>query len=108
MFLLTGSFVLIPFIVSIVRHGIGFAVIFLVDVVLISCLVVVLTAFVYLFILRFFSGEKLKDMINYVQIILSLAVMIGYQLVASSHLNSLILILPILLHGGICCFRHLV
>lgn len=81
MFLLTGSFILVPLIVSIFRHGIGFAVIFLVDVVLISCLVVVFTAFVYLFILRFFSGEKLKDMINYVQIILTLAIMISYQLV---------------------------
>lgn len=82
LFLLTGSFIIVPLIVSIFRHGIGFAVVFLVDVVLISCLVVVLTAFVYLFILRFFSGEKLKDMINYVQIILTLAIMLSYQLVA--------------------------
>ncbi|MFJ8065245.1 hypothetical protein ACIQYS_11495 [Psychrobacillus sp. NPDC096426] len=82
MFLLTGSFVIVPLIVSIFRHGIGFTLIFMLDVVLISCLVVVFTAFVYLFILRFFSGEKLKDMINYVQIILTLAIMISYQLVA--------------------------
>jgi len=84
MFLLTGSFVIIPLVVSIIRHGIGFAFIFAIEIILISCLVVVLTAFVYLFILRFFSGEKLKDIINYVQIILSIAVMIGYQLVIRS------------------------
>lgn len=84
MFLLTGSFIIIPLAVSIIRHGIGFASIFVVEIILISSLVVVLTAFVYLFILRFFSGEKLKDIINYVQIILSIAVMISYQLVARS------------------------
>ncbi|SES35580.1 hypothetical protein [Psychrobacillus sp. OK032] len=84
MFLLTGSFVIIPLVVSIIRHGITFALIFAIEIILISCLVVVLTAFVYLFILRFFSGEKLKDIINYVQIILSIAVMIGYQLVIRS------------------------
>ncbi|TQR21011.1 hypothetical protein [Psychrobacillus vulpis] len=84
MFLLTGSFVAIPLVVSIFKHGIGFALIFAIEIIFIGCLVVVLTAFVYLFILRFFSGEKLKDIINYVQIFLSIAVIVGYQLVARS------------------------
>lgn len=84
MFLLTGSFVGVPFLVSIFKHGIWFGLIFLTEIILISCFVVVLTAFVYLIILRFFSGEKLKDMINYVQIILTIALTISYQLVARS------------------------
>ncbi|WP_313891184.1 hypothetical protein [Psychrobacillus sp.] len=84
MFLLTGSFVVIPLVVSIFKHGIVFALIFIIEIVLICCLVVVLTAFAYLFILRFFSGEKLKDIINYVQIILSIGIMVSYQLVARS------------------------
>ncbi|WP_144511247.1 hypothetical protein [Bacillus sp. FJAT-22090] len=84
MFLLTGSFVIIPLVLSIIKHGPGFTLIFAIEIILISCLVVVLTAFVYLFVLRFFSGEKLKDIINYVQIILSVAIMISYQLVARS------------------------
>lgn len=84
MFLLTGSFTVIPLIVSIFKNGILFALILLIEIVLISFLVVVLTAFTYLFILRFFSGEKLKDIINYVQIILSIAIMVSYQLVARS------------------------
>lgn len=84
MFLLTGSFVIIPLVLSIIRKGPAFALIFAIEILLISCLVVVFTAFVYLFILRFFSGEKLKDIINYVQIILSIAIMISYQLVARS------------------------
>lgn len=81
MILLTGSFVAIPLIVSIFKHGIVFALIFLIEVILISSLAVVLTAFIYLFILRFFSGEKLKDIINYVQIILAIGMAISYQLI---------------------------
>ncbi|WP_391208791.1 hypothetical protein [Psychrobacillus sp. L4] len=83
-FLLTGSFVGIPLIISIFTGGIGFFFIFLIEIVLTSCLAVVLTAFVYLFILRFFSGEKLKDIINYVQILLTIGIMVSYQLVARS------------------------
>ena len=81
MILLTGSFIIIPFIISIFRHGVVFALMFLMETILISNLSVVLTAFVYLFILRFFSGEKLKDIINYVQIFLAIGMAISYQLV---------------------------
>ncbi|MFF2753944.1 hypothetical protein ACFVR1_09380 [Psychrobacillus sp. NPDC058041] len=83
-FLLTGSFVGIPLIISIFTSGIKFFFIFLIEIVLTSCFAVVLTAFVYLFILRFFSGEKLKDIINYVQILLTIGIMVSYQLVARS------------------------
>ncbi|WP_234028486.1 hypothetical protein [Lentibacillus sp. Marseille-P4043] len=36
---------------------------------------------VYIFVLRFFSGERLKDIINYVQILLSVGIVVGYQIV---------------------------
>ncbi|QUG41334.1 hypothetical protein KD050_18985 [Psychrobacillus sp. INOP01] len=81
MFLLTGSFVVIPLVVSIFKFGIIFALLFLIEIILISSLAVVLTAFVYLFILRFFSGEMLKDIINYVQIFLAIGMAVSYQLV---------------------------
>src|SRR5690606_33658783 len=42
-------------------------------------LVVVLTSLLYLLVLRYFDGERLKDIINYVQIALSLGLVIGYQ-----------------------------
>ena len=84
LFLLTGSFVGPPLIISIFTDGIGFTLLFFIETVLLSFLALVLTAFVYLFILRFFSGEKLKDIINYVQILLTVGMMIGYQLVARS------------------------
>lgn len=81
MVLLTGAFVIIPLIVSIFNFGIIFALLFLIEIILISSLAVVLTAFVYLFILRFFSGEMLKDIINYVQIFLAIGMAVSYQLV---------------------------
>lgn len=50
-------------------------------VILMDCFILVFTALLYLMILRFFDGEKLKDMINYVQIILSIGVTVGAQLI---------------------------
>ena len=46
--------------------------------------VVVLTAILYLLVLRFFDGERLKDIINYVQILLSVGIVIGYQILLRS------------------------
>lgn len=81
---ITGSFVLIPLIVSGAVQGIGFALLFLAEIILNALFIIVVTALFYIFILRFFDGEKLKDFINYVQIFLSVTVLIGYQVVARS------------------------
>jgi len=68
-------------IVSLFRHGITFFLIYLFEIVLISLFVINLTTFIYLLVLRFFSGEKLKDIINYIQIILTIAISFGYQMI---------------------------
>ncbi|GGM29117.1 hypothetical protein GCM10011351_13920 [Paraliobacillus quinghaiensis] len=82
---LTGAFVLIPFIVAIVFKGIGFAAIFFVEIILIVFFIIVLAALIYIFILRFFDGEWLKDyLINYVQIFLSVSILVGYQIIVRS------------------------
>ena len=74
-----GAFTAIPLFVGLYKHGVIFALIFLIEIVLTVLLVVVLTSLLYLVILRFFDGEKLKDIINYVQILLSVGVVLGYQ-----------------------------
>lgn len=79
-----GAFTTIPFLVGLFRHGIAFSTIFFIELVLTILLVVVLTSLLYLFILRFFDGEKLKDIINYVQILLSVGVVVGYQVLIRS------------------------
>ncbi|WP_238651290.1 hypothetical protein [Paenibacillus piscarius] len=66
---------------SLFRHGPGFFFIYAAEILLMDGFILVFTAMVYLLILRFFDGEKLKDIINYVQIILSLGVTVGSQVV---------------------------
>lgn len=68
-------------IVGLARRGFSFFIIYLLEVILFNLFLVVLTGLMYLLILRFFDGEKLRDIINYVQIILTIAISVGYQLV---------------------------
>ncbi len=81
---LTIALVGIPLIVILVNKGFLFFIITVVNIILLNLFIVAFTALIYLFILRFFDGEKLKDIINYVQIGLSVAIMVGYQLLVRS------------------------
>lgn len=74
----------IPLIVGLVKNGFLFLFVSVVNIILIDLLIVGITALIYLLILRFFDGEKLKDIINFVQIGLSLMIMVGYQLLIRS------------------------
>ena len=51
------------------------------EIILIDLFLIVVTGLIYLLILRFFDGEKLKDIINYVQIGLTITLSAGYQLI---------------------------
>ncbi|MDT3426662.1 hypothetical protein J2Z22_002188 [Paenibacillus forsythiae] len=77
---LAASLTIVPLIVSLFRHGLPFFLLFLFELIAVNIFVVVATALVYLLVLKFFDGEKLKDVINYVQIGLSVALTIGYQI----------------------------
>ncbi|MDQ0149849.1 ABC transporter permease [Eubacterium multiforme] len=68
-------------IIASIRYGIVFTLIFIVEIILVTLFMILLTTFIYFLILKFFDGEKLKDIINFVQIILSVGIMIFYQLV---------------------------
>lgn len=80
MFFLTGALAAVPLIVGLLRHGVGFVAIFLVELILMDLLIMVITALIYWGVLKFFDGEKLKDFINYVQIGLTIVLAVGYQL----------------------------
>ncbi|SCW69610.1 hypothetical protein SAMN04487970_103025 [Paenibacillus tianmuensis] len=84
LFFLTAALCAAPMIAALVKHGVLFFLLFVVEIVLTDVLIVVVTAFLYMLILKFFDGEKLKDMINNVQIILSIAITVGYQFVGRS------------------------
>lgn len=64
-----------------IRYGIWFFLLLLLELILICGFVLLFTSIFYFIILRFFSGEKLKDIINYFQIVLSVFMTLGYQLV---------------------------
>lgn len=70
----------VPVVVGMVRYGFGFGLLLLLSLLLGGLLVALFTVFVYLLILRLFDGETLKDMINYVQIAMTIFMLIGYQL----------------------------
>lgn len=81
MFCMTFALVGPALLVSLFAQGIIFFLTFLLSLILLDMFCIILTSLVYFMVLRFFDGEKLKDIINYVQIILSLAIMVGYQLI---------------------------
>ncbi|MGE7913603.1 hypothetical protein [Lysinibacillus xylanilyticus] len=81
---LTVALTAIPLLVGLFNQGITFFILTVLELILINLFIVALTAILYIAILRFFDGEKLKDVINYVQIGLSLMLMIGYQVLIRS------------------------
>ncbi|MBS5983293.1 MAG: ABC transporter permease [Clostridium butyricum] len=66
-------------IIGMFRFGILTGILFLGELIVADILMIVITALIYLFILRFFYGEKVKDIINFVQIALTIVMTIGYQ-----------------------------
>lgn len=81
-FLITMAIAGPSLIAALIKRGFLFFIIYLLEIILMDLFVIVLTAMLYLLILRFFDGERLKDIINYVQIGLTISVTIGYQFVA--------------------------
>ena len=72
---------LIPLIIGTVKYGVLFFMIFAIENILTVFIVIALTALLYTIVLKFFDGEKLKDIINYFQIFLAFIFAFGYQLV---------------------------
>lgn len=68
-------------IVASFKYGVAFGLMFILQIILIDLFMIMVTALVYFVTLKFFDGEKLKDMINAVQIILSVTMMIGMQII---------------------------
>ncbi len=78
---LTGAFVGPSLVVSLVKQGPVFFVLYLIGIIFMDILIIAITSLLYLLVLKFFDGEKLKDIINYTQIILSILSVISYQFV---------------------------
>ncbi len=68
-------------IMSFFKYGAVFSLLLLVEIVLICGFVMFITSILYFVILSLFDGEKLKDIINYFQIILTIFITISYQFI---------------------------
>lgn len=64
-----------------IKYGAVFLVGYLLLILFISAFVVFFTSLLYYIILDFFDGEKLKDIINYFQIILTVFITVAYQFI---------------------------
>ena len=71
----------IALIASLIKYGFLFFLMMLAILVLICSFTILFTSILYFAILRLFSGEKLKDIINYFQIALSIFMTVAYQLI---------------------------
>ncbi|MDO7906360.1 hypothetical protein Q5741_08005 [Paenibacillus sp. JX-17] len=81
---ITLSVGLPPLIAGTAKYGAAFPFLFIPGLLLSDMLGIAVTALVYLLVLRLFDGDKLKDLINYIQIAMTIAVVLGYQLIARS------------------------
>lgn len=77
---LTLALVGISFIISL-KYGVVYFLVFFIEIILIDIFMIIITALAYLLVLKFFDGEKLKDIINFVQIGLSIFMVVIYQIV---------------------------
>ena len=67
-------------IAMVVSNGYMVIPIFLLEILLMDLLIFLITAFIYLLFLRFFDGELLRNIINVIQILLTILVTVGYQI----------------------------
>ena len=80
MFYVTTAVTGLSLLVSL-KYGFTFFLVLAFEIILIDIFMIVITAALYTFILKFFDGEKLKDIINYVQIALTISITVGYQFI---------------------------
>lgn len=79
LFKVTMSISAASLVISYFKHGPVFTLIFFLQLLLISGFILFFTSLLYFIILSMFDGEKLKDIINYFQIALTVFMTVGYQ-----------------------------
>lgn len=70
---------LVSVIITLVRFGIVFALVFMLELAYMSLFIIFFTSILYYVILSLYDGEKLKDIINYFQIVFTMLIFIAQQ-----------------------------
>jgi ABC-2 type transport system permease protein len=79
LFLLTFSLVLPALVTTGIKFGILSSLLLFASALLNTIFTLFFTIFIYLGLMKFTSGDKLKDVLMYIQVGLTIAIMIGYQ-----------------------------
>ncbi|MFA9392009.1 MAG: hypothetical protein ACERKD_19525 [Prolixibacteraceae bacterium] len=79
--LLSLSLTLPPIVFCAIKFGVASALLFLISVVLSTLFTLFFTVFIYLTLIKFTDGEKLKDTMMYLQVVLTIVMVIAYQLI---------------------------
>lgn len=79
LFLIITALTAIPIVFMLINRGVLFVLLFIAKLTAMMVFLIVFTSMIYFLILRFFDGERLKDVVNYVQIILSVSIFVGFQ-----------------------------
>lgn len=72
----------VPLVLGTFKHGAWFILGMLLMMFLMSFLIIFFTTILYSLLLRFFDGERLKDVLNFLQVILAIITVIAYQVLA--------------------------
>src|SRR5690554_2627846 len=80
LFIITMTLSAPTLIAGTIRYRLTFSIIFFLELILMDIFIIFLTALLYTIMIRFFDGEKVKDVINNFQIVLSLSLVVGYQI----------------------------
>lgn len=83
--LLVGSFTAIPLFFMLFVQGILFTGLFIVLLALFLLFTMALTALIYVFVLKVFSGAQLQNTIAYIQIAFVVGIIVGYQLIIRTY-----------------------
>lgn len=67
-----------------IKYGLSFFIIFFVQLIFMDLLVIFFASILYYAVLQFFDGDKLRDFISYFQILLSIAMILIYEVVGKS------------------------
>ena len=63
-----------------IKYGLIFSLVFLIEILIIDIFMIIVSGLVYLFILKLFDGEKLKDTVTIIQIVFTILFSVGYIL----------------------------
>lgn len=79
LFIITMTIAAPTLIVGTIKYNLWFFVLFFISLILIDGFIIFLASLLYTIMIKYFDGEKLQDVINNFQILLSLSMVIGYQ-----------------------------